>query len=224
MEQNHIFIIFPTVVCTNDPYFQLLTAGKYTVTVTDQNGRDTISVFCSDSCKSTTNKNFILNNDAINTGGDCYRLTQALNNQAGSMWYEDKVDFNNSFDVFFDFNLGCIDRNGADGLAFVLQPISTSIGVFGGGIGYQGIQPSLAIEFDTWDNNENNDPFYDHLAIMRNGTAGHNSLIIWQALVGIFLLWQMQKIAQNAKGLIRWDATNKIVEVFVDCNRRLSLR
>ncbi|MBK7810316.1 MAG: gliding motility-associated C-terminal domain-containing protein [Saprospiraceae bacterium] len=223
--EPYIYNISNRSFAQNDPYFQLLTAGKYTVTVTDQNGcSDTISVFVPDSCKSTTNKNFILNNDAINTGGDCYRLTQALNNQAGSMWYEDKVDFNNSFDVFFDFNLGCIDRNGADGLAFVLQPISTSIGVFGGGIGYQGIQPSLAIEFDTWDNNENNDPFYDHLAIMRNGTVGHNTADNLAGPVGIFPTLANAEDCMFHKGLIRWDATNKIVEVFVDCNRRLSLR
>ncbi|MBK9271011.1 MAG: gliding motility-associated C-terminal domain-containing protein [Saprospiraceae bacterium] len=213
------------IFAQNDPYFQLLTAGGYTITVTDLNGcTDTISVFVPDSCKSTTNKNFILNNDAVSTGGDCYRLTQALNNQAGSMWYEDKVDFTNSFDVFFDFNLGCIDRNGADGMAFVLQPISTSIGIFGGGIGYQGIVPSLAVEFDTWDNNEFNDPFYDHLAIMRNGTVGHNTPDNLAGPVGIFPTLANAEDCMWHKGLIRWNAISKTLEVYVDCNRRLSLR
>ena len=38
---------------------------------------------------------------------------------------------------------------GADGIAFVIQPISNDEGSLGGGIGYAGISPSIAIEFDT---------------------------------------------------------------------------
>lgn len=207
-----------------DPFFQLLTSGSYLAQVTDANGcTDTLTVVVPDSCTTESNKKFILNNDAVNTGGDCYRLTDAANYQAGSMWYEDKVDFGKSFDVFFDFNLGCYDRNGADGMAFVLQPISTSIGVAGGGIGYAGVRPSLAIEFDTWENGEYSDPSYDHLAIMKNGNTSHNNPDNLAGPVHILPTQQNAEDCQWHKGLIRWIAPSRIIEVYVDCDRRLRL-
>ena len=61
---------------------------------------------------------------------------------------------------------------GADGLAFLLQQVSTSVGTSGGGLGYQGISPSFAVEFDTWQNPS--DPSYDHLAVQKNGDLNHN--------------------------------------------------
>lgn len=205
-----------------DPFFQLLTAGTYRSTVTDANGcTDTVSLEIPDSCTTESNKKFILNNDAVNTGGDCYRLTDADNYQAGSMWYEDKVDFGKSFDIFFDFNLGCYDRNGADGLAFLLQPISTSIGVAGGGIGYAGVRPSLAVEFDTWENSEYSDPSFDHLSIMKNGNISHNNPDNLAGPVHILPTQQNAEDCQWHKGLIRWIAPTKTIEVYVDCDRRL---
>lgn len=59
---------------------------------------------------------------------------------------------------------------------------------------------------------------------MRNGTVGHNTPDNLAGPVGIFPTLANAEDCMFHKGLIRWDATNKIVEVFVDCNRRLSLR
>ena len=75
--------------------------------------------------------------------------------------------FNFDVDVFLGYNNG-----GADGLAFLLQQVSTSVGTSGGGLGYQGISPSFAVEFDTWQNSS--DPSYDHLAVQKNGDLNHN--------------------------------------------------
>ncbi|MBK9109737.1 MAG: hypothetical protein IPM92_15530 [Saprospiraceae bacterium] len=102
-------------------------------------------------------------------------LTEENFGQTGSIWYEDKVSLHSSFDIYFDINLGCLDAQGADGIAFVFQPISTSIGVSGGGLGYQGVMPSLAVEFDTYHNGNYTDPIFDHVAIIRNGNVDHAS-------------------------------------------------
>ena len=93
--------------------------------------------------------NFIFNGTAVVQPGNVFQLTQ------GNKW-SSRISRNNiminlnqpfSFDV--DVFLGC-NGGGADGIAFVLQPVSTSLGSSGGGIGYQSISPSFSVEFDTY--------------------------------------------------------------------------
>lgn len=67
---------------------------------------------------------------------------------------------------------------GADGIAFVIQSVSTnSIGSYGGYLGYGGIpvgiSNSIDVEFDTWNNSEFHDPDSNHLGINTNGVADH---------------------------------------------------
>jgi len=119
----------------------------------------------------TLTGSFILNGNATQPIANTYQLTQATGNQSGSAWNSVTLNltqpFNFDVDVFLGYNNG-----GADGLAFLLQQVSTSVGTSGGGLGYQGISPSFAVEFDTWQNSS--DPSYDHIAIQKNGDLNHN--------------------------------------------------
>ena len=115
--------------------------------------------------------NFVLNGNAQIQPGNIFQLTSANNSQSGSVWNNIQINLNYPFHFNIDVFLGC-NNGGADGMAFVLQPISTSIGSGGGGLGYSGISPSFAVEFDTWQNSS--DPSYDHIAIQRNGDLNHN--------------------------------------------------
>ena len=118
---------------------------------------------------------YVLNGDAVWLG-DTVQLTPDAQSKGGSIWYQVRLDLRYDFEINVRLNLGCRDEDGADGEAFVLQPISSGIGGAGGGIGYFGINPSFAVEFDTWENpgpTENNDPPEDHLAFMRNGNTTH---------------------------------------------------
>lgn len=108
-------------------------------------------------------------------GNDCYRLTQAQNNQFGSMWFRRKADLNQEFDLSATLNFGNIDGSGADGIVFAFQNLCSNAGGGGGGIGIQGVSPSIFVEFDTYRNPEFNDPNNDHIAILRNGQVNHNS-------------------------------------------------
>jgi len=117
---------------------------------------------------------YVVNGSATQLSCNCYRLTQAVNNQSGSVWNENMISLTDSFDYTFDVYLGNNDF-GADGIAFVLQPISTSIGSTGGGLGYDGIAPSLAVEIDTYQNTNLGDPSYDHIAVMANGITDHSN-------------------------------------------------
>ena len=112
--------------------------------------------------------NFIFNGTAVVQPGNVFQLTPAINTQAGSVWNNIMIDLNQPFSFDVDVFLGC-NGGGADGIAFVLQPVSTSLGSTGGGIGYQSISPSFAVEFDTWLNNGYSDPWYNHAAIQKNG-------------------------------------------------------
>ena len=118
---------------------------------------------------------YILNGAATQNNCNCYTLTPAAFTQAGSVWNGNKINLNNPFDFSFNVFLGCQDVNGADGIVFMLQPISTSIGSTGEGMGFEGIIPSIGITLDTWQNLNRNDPAYDHISIQANGNPTHGT-------------------------------------------------
>jgi len=72
-----------------------------------------------------------VNGNASQTSCNCYLLTPDQNNMSGSVWNLNQINLNNPFDYIFDVFFGYNDP-GADGIGFVLQPISTSVGGSGG--------------------------------------------------------------------------------------------
>ncbi|WP_137757817.1 LamG-like jellyroll fold domain-containing protein [Pontibacter sp. SGAir0037] len=114
---------------------------------------------------------------AISNGGTCYQLTDAINNQQGQVWSVYTVNLNNSFEISFKANFGTIDANGADGIVFGFQRVASNpvfaSGAVGQGLGFQGIQPSIGVEFDTWDNGTGvGDIAADHTNFFVNGQVG----------------------------------------------------
>ncbi|HYO21608.1 MAG TPA: L-type lectin-domain containing protein, partial [Flavisolibacter sp.] len=118
---------------------------------------------------------YILNGSAQKNSCNCYTLTQPAQMQSGSVWNGNKINLNNSFDFWFNVFLGCNDATGADGIVFILQPISTSIGTVGEGMGFSGVSPSIGIALDTYQNFNLNDPAYDHISIQANGVVNHTN-------------------------------------------------
>lgn len=98
--------------------------------------------------------------------------------QTASIWFSEPQTVANGFTTSFQFRIIPVPTNSqaADGLAFVIQTGGTNaIGEGGGGIGYDTIPNSLAIEFDTYPNlTDRNDPNSNHVAIQTNG-AGVNT-------------------------------------------------
>lgn len=167
-----------------------------------------------------------LNGSAIQTDENCFELTPAINNQAGSMWYLEQVSLFESFTLDFDIFLGCVDANGADGIYFVLQPISTSLGSAGGGIGFQGIVPSLGVEFDTWQNNSGAeayaDPTFDHVAIQQNGDLNHSGVNNLAGPVAISASSDNVEDCAYHNMRIVWQTETQTLSVYFDCNLRLT--
>lgn len=157
---------------------------------------------------------YILNGAAQQNSCNCYTLTPATTFQTGSVWNSNKIDLTNSFDFWFNVNLGCLDGGGADGMVFILQPISTSIGATGGGMGFGGVSPSIGIPLDTYQNTDLNDPAYDHISIQANGNINHSSDLAGPVA-----------ISSNSDNIedcnwhtlrISWDASSKIIRAFFD--------
>ncbi len=110
--------------------------------------------------------------------GNVLRLVPALDYQSDSAFSSSALSLNNlsSFSTYFSFQLsnpGGISDNdgiGADGLVFVVQTVANNVGGAGGGLGYSGIQNSVGVEFDSWDNGMGiGDPNGNHVAVDFNG-------------------------------------------------------
>ncbi len=184
---------------------------------------------------------FIPKYDAFKRSERCFTITDELDNQFGSVWWADKIDF--SSDTVFNFvvYMGSKD-DGADGLAFVMHKdprdtitdtsetviisgggtwnLSAATGDDGGGLGYSmhnsregpntipgphgpgddsenhKIQPSVAVEIDTYYNKDVQDgdpdaglgipvsPYvgWDHTAVVYNGDIYNQQQTITDAL------------------------------------------
>ncbi|TAD86201.1 MAG: hypothetical protein EAY75_09100, partial [Bacteroidetes bacterium] len=103
-----------------------------------------------------------------------------------------------------------------------LQQVSTSVGTGGGGLGYLGITPSLAVEFDTWQNTGMGDPSFDHMAIMRNGVTDHT---LNSNLAGpVTMLPGAPNVEDCQWHLVRvtWSPLTNQLQVYFDCQLRLT--
>lgn len=124
-----------------------------------------------------------INADATTTttgDGTVLRLTPAELGQSGSAFSTTEISLadNASFSTEFSFRFtdvgGIFGIDGADGITFTLQTASDTAGGSGGGLGYQGITPSLAVEFDTYENG-GADSDANHVAIDTDGNPYQDS-------------------------------------------------
>ncbi|SHM59775.1 PKD domain-containing protein [Chitinophaga sp. CF418] len=167
---------------------------------------------------------YILNGAATQRTCNCYVLTEDVTNTSGTVWNKNKISLNNSFDYYFDVNLGCKDDAGADGIGFILQTQGTNIGTTGQGMGFQNITPSLGVLIDTWENLSDGDPNYDHVSIQVNGDISHVSS---NNLAGPVTALDGNGNIEDCNWhifRIKWDAVTKLLEVSIDGVLRVSVQ
>jgi hypothetical protein len=116
----------------------------------------------------------------LNLSGDArkfetsLRLTPAISNQSGSAWYSNAQSLACGFETSFRFQITNPTGNGADGFAFVIQNNDDRVlGEFGESMGYGGIENSIAIEFDVFQNPFDLDG--NHISVQTNGIFANNS-------------------------------------------------
>ena len=169
----------------------------------------------------TKAQNYTVLGDAISQGGcNCYRLTPAIDNQAGAVFQNQTINLNNSFDFTFDVFLGCNNGNdAADGIVFVLTSNPNGLGTGGGGLGYGGSnQPfSIGVEFDTYQNAQ--DPSFDHIAIESGGSVDHNIVSPVPALTSSGNIDNCQFYTVR----IVWDVNTSTYQVFFNGVLRISV-
>jgi hypothetical protein len=110
-----------------------------------------------------------------------FQLTDTGANEAGTVFYTQAVP-SASLTATFDTSIGG-GTGGADGLALILADPSsgatpTSVGVFGGGLGFSGI-PGIAVAFDTFNNGAN--PSSNFIGISNGPLTGISNELKWLA-------------------------------------------
>jgi autotransporter-associated beta strand protein len=150
--------------------------------------------------------------------GSVLRLVPAAPGQLGSAFFNTPVATDQSFETQFQFFLH--DGSRADGFTFTVQNDpngAKALGLGGGALGYArpapgGIQPSVAVEFDIFNNGPlafffpNNDQDNNHVGLLENGSIFE--------LVSAMPSFSLYGSPLNA--WIDYDAPTHRLEVFVD--------
>ena len=113
-------------------------------------------------------------NGVADLNGNNLRLTPSSGGVYGTAWWQNKVTLvdNNSFSTYFTFRISNPVSGGADGICFAIQTQSSGAGSSGGGLGYDGVTPSIGVEFDTYDNGLGaGDPNGNHIGINQDGSV-----------------------------------------------------
>lgn len=126
--------------------------------------------------------------DAVYMDNGCIRLTADQPYSEGIAYNSSRLNLKNPFEIEFNIYLGDKNDLGADGITFVLHNDErgfNAFGTYGECLGYgrwrreylggNYIAPSIAIEFDTYFNETQNDPLCDHVAFLTNGTNYHQT-------------------------------------------------
>ncbi|MDA8956580.1 gliding motility-associated C-terminal domain-containing protein [Flavobacteriales bacterium] len=178
----------------------------------------------------------VIGNAYLENGVDnSFVITPNQSSVKGALWYQNQIDLNDSFELVANINLGCdtITTSGGDGIAFVIHdggPNQATAPYGGGELGYGSldpiicISPSLAIQFDTYTDNATdypsiNDPLFDHIGLMKNGSIEHNS---GQDLLTVpfgdnAIDVENCDLYSNQQITIRWNAIDTILQLFY-CN------
>ncbi len=150
-----------------------------------------------------------------------FRITHNANYVTGALWSEESIDLQQRFELHFELMLGC-ENNGGAGLAFVMQKAGfATLGSGAGDLGFAGLRPCLAVEFDTY--MDEFDVPHDHIAIMKNGPNHHSDNHLAGPVIANFALVDIED-CKNHKGKIIWEPGNQTLYVYFDGMMRLSYR
>lgn len=172
---------------------------------------------------------FTLEGDASNQGGGCYRLTEDNDNEIGAAWADVPLDLSVPFDIVCTVYLGDSNNNGGDGMAWVirnensndLQP-NQMPGQDGQYLGYGNIDESVEVEIDTDDNNNTNDPNWDHLAVMRDGQPDHNASTCLFDPVPCLPDFSNVEDDEDHTFRVTWNPEYDSLKVYFDCFLRIA--
>jgi hypothetical protein len=121
--------------------------ASYTINSGSSGGGTTVVNFAN----GFTSTNMTLVNGTTLAAG-ALELTDGGNFEAGAAWYSTPVNVK-AFTTDFTFQISPAAANATDGMTFAIQNQGlTAHGGIGGSLGYEGVKPSVAVKFDTFDN------------------------------------------------------------------------
>ena len=171
---------------------------------------------------------FRVQGSALQADAFTYTITPDAQNRAGMVTNFYPQQLSRNFSISFELNFGSKDASGADGFAFLLSNVCAPSLSLGQGLGVSGINQSIVVEFDTWDNGTGvNDIPQDHIGIYSNGQLNLAGNIMDGTTVPVC----MQNNCPNMEDgqwhsiEIRWEylsATSQRISVFVNGNLRTS--
>lgn len=111
--------------------------------------------------------------------GDVITIVEDINFSANTIWYKDKLDLNQNFDLEFSIYLGEIDKRGDGGTILFSASDGAPIGGEGGIIGALNIPDSLVFEFDTYYNASRKDSLEQDVdtGLDSKGNNGHLGIV-----------------------------------------------
>ncbi len=164
---------------------------------------------------------YLMLGTALRMGNGCIQLTPDVPYSEGLAYNTEKLDLSRDFEIDFDLYLGDKEE-GADGITFVIHNDIRgfdAFGTWGECMGYgrwnaaypgNSIDPSIAVEFDTYQNWRQNDPSSDHVAFLTNGSSWHEKY--WNGEDENYDL--EDNYLHNF--IFRWDKDDQTVRVFLD--------
>ncbi len=157
----------------------------------------------------------IVHNTQITRG--TARLTPAKVGQKGGIWYtKSPIQVDKGFSTAFAFRIsgsgGTQNCFGADGFALIIHNSHQDLtkGINGGGMGYDGIPNCIAIEFDTFDNNERS---ANHISIQTKGHEPNKSSLDASVAMNRNLGFSLE---DGRVHNVKINYRNGKIEVFVD--------
>ena len=167
-------------MCQGDTFLNHYTSGTWTDTFTSASGCDSLRILNLVANPCCADSNYVLNQTATGPVSDVFTLTVNAASQAGNVTSKKQFNLNQTFDESFTLNFGCNDGNGADGISIILHDQGLNYNSIASDAVGANLNPDqLKIEFDTYENNSPassvlGDPWYDHVAIMKDGAKDHN--------------------------------------------------
>jgi len=151
-----------------------------------------------------------------------YRLTHSALNVTGAIWNQRLLNLYEPFDIYCELFFGCED-NGGEGIAFVLQNKSSdAIGTDDLGLGYLGLTPSLAIEFDNaYSEADEFEVPYDHISIVHNQLSNYHPIHVAGPVMTNYRTINVED-CEHHKTRISWDPSINLLSIYVDGQKRLN--
>jgi len=163
--------------------------------------------------------NIQLNGEAANLNPNSNNVLSLTDDlwQSSSAFFTDSISLDNlaSFSAAFEFQItdpqgiSDIDGQGADGLTFVVQANTNTVGGVGGGIGYMGLDNSVAVELDTWRNSYVDGNDGNHVGINVDGDLNSIDLTALDTRMNNGAVWTVW---------VDYDGLQEVMEVRVSEN------